>query len=75
MPTSVRVAVVIVVLGGWIAVIAATLLEHKLPDVTLLAVPGAVLVAASPLPGKFMPRKRTPAKRAPKKAADKAEDN
>lgn len=64
MPTWVRVAVVLTVLTGWSAVVAAYLLQGKLPDAVLLGIPAAVILAAAPLPG----RARTPRKPKPKPA-------
>lgn len=60
MPTWVRVAVVLVVLTGWSAVIVAYLLQRKLPDAILLGIPAAVILAAAPLPGRRLPRKPKP---------------
>lgn len=63
MPTSVRVAVVIVVLGVWTIVVGAQLVgfflgKSDLPNVALLGVPGAVVLAVAPWPT----RSKTPAK-------------
>lgn len=67
MPTSVRVAVVIVVLGVWTIVIGAQLVgfflgKADLPNVALLGVPAAVVLAVAPLPI----RRKPPTKPRPK---------
>jgi hypothetical protein len=57
MPTSVRVAVVLVVLGVWTLVVGAQTVAFflgraDLPNVALLGVPGAVVLAVAPWPSK-----------------------
>lgn len=66
MPTWVRITVVLVVLTGWSAVVAAYLLQGKLPDAVVLGIPAAVILAAAPLPS----RARTPRKPRAKPAED-----
>ena len=61
MPTSLRVVVVLTVLGGWLAVVIVQLFgfflgKSGLPSVALMGVPSAVILAVAPW-GK---RKSTP---------------
>jgi hypothetical protein len=70
MPTSVRVAVVLVVLGVWTIVVGAQLVgfflgKSDLPNVALLGVPGAVVIAVAPWPSRKPPAKKTPPTPAP----------
>jgi hypothetical protein len=47
-PIWLRNLVMIVGLGVWVAVIAAYLLQDKLPDALLLGVPAALVIALAP---------------------------
>jgi hypothetical protein len=44
----IRNAVILVVLTVWVVVIAATLIQGKLPDAPLLGIPGAIWLALHP---------------------------
>jgi hypothetical protein len=65
MPTSVRVAVVLTVLGAWLAVVGAQTIgfflgKSDLPNVALLAVPGTVVLAVAPWPARRPPATTPP---------------
>lgn len=47
-PAWVRVLVVLTVLPVWILVVGVSLLRGHIPDTAMMAIPGAVIVAAAP---------------------------
>jgi hypothetical protein len=57
MPQWLRTLVMLVTLTAWLTVVAAFLLQGKLPDAALLGVPAAIVLALAP-PG-VLTRKRT----------------
>jgi hypothetical protein len=56
MPQWLRNLVMLVVLGGWLAVVTVSLMQGKLPDAAVLGVPAAVVLALAP-PGALSRRK------------------
>lgn len=48
MPEWAKIMTLIVALGAWLAVIAAYLLQGKLPDAVLMGIPAALIVALTP---------------------------
>lgn len=61
MPQWLRNLVMLVVLSGWLAVVAASLLQGELPDAAVLGVPAAIVLALAP-PG-VITRRRAAARR------------
>lgn len=48
MPEWLKVLFVIIVLGGWLATVVATLMRGELPDATILGIPAALVIAVAP---------------------------
>lgn len=48
MPEWLKVLFVIIVLGGWLATVVATLMKGELPDATILGIPAALVIAVAP---------------------------
>lgn len=74
MPTSVRVAVVLTVLGAWLVVVGAQTVafflgKAELPNVALLGVPAAVVLAVAPFPS----RRRAAQRQTPPAQPDEVE--
>jgi hypothetical protein len=71
MPQWLRNLVMLVVLGGWLAVVTTSLVQGKLPDAAVLGVPAAVVLALAP-PGAIT--RNTPAARRERAAASSQTD-